>query len=83
MGVWRRCGGSASRTRVFRQNEQLAYSIVQVDGSPADEFGYFDVADHGIRMVNDYVTIIQHPLGGLKQIALTDNKVARADGNFV
>ena len=42
----------------FETNEALDYSIVHVEGNPADEFGYFDVADHGIPAVNDYVTII-------------------------
>lgn len=67
----------------FQSSEKLDYSIVQLEGNPGDEFGYFDVADHGIPAVNDYVTLIQHSLGGLKQIGLTDNKVARIDGNFL
>ncbi len=67
----------------FCTNGALGYSIVQIEGNPAEEFGFFDAADHGIPVVNDYVTIIQHPLGGVKQISLTDNKVARVDGDFL
>ena len=85
--AWNRRRAPVRRFQVtstgFYTNGSLGYSIVRIDGNPAEEFGFFDVADHGIPVVNDYVTIIQHPLGGVKQISLTDNKVARVDGDFV
>ncbi len=67
----------------FRTSQELDYTIVRVRESPGDLYGYVDLLDHGSAAVNDFVTIIQHPMGGPKQICLTDNKVAALFGNVV
>jgi hypothetical protein len=60
----------------FHTSVELDYSIVRVKESPGDVYGYIDLATRADAAVNDFVSIIQHPLGGLKQVCLTDNKVA-------
>jgi V8-like Glu-specific endopeptidase len=60
----------------FQTNEDLDYTIVRVNGAPGELFGYLDLTATADASVNDYVSIIQHPLGGPKQICLTDNKVS-------
>jgi|GEM_PF-1301916 len=67
----------------FRTNESLDYTIVRVNGNPGNIFGYIDLKLRKNPVVNDYVSIIQHPNGGFKQIALTDNKVTAVFGNVV
>lgn len=64
----------------FRTNEHLDYTIVRVDGAPGDLFGYIDVIKRADPSVNDFVSIIQHPFGGPKQISFTDNKVSAVFG---
>jgi V8-like Glu-specific endopeptidase len=67
----------------FRTDYDLDYSIVRVAGSPGDIYGYIDLGVRADPSVNDYVTIIQHPNGGPKQISLTDNKVSAVFGDKV
>jgi V8-like Glu-specific endopeptidase len=67
----------------FHTNEELDYSIVRVKESPGDLFGFVDLSKRGNPTVNDFVTIIQHPLGGTKQICFTDNKVSAVFGDLV
>jgi endonuclease G len=70
-------------TSHFRTNEKLDYTMIRVKDSPGDLFGFVDVGMRARPAVNDYVSIIQHPNGGPKQIALTDNKVANVFGDLV
>ena len=67
----------------FKTEPKLDYTIVRVHDNPGDLFGYFDLSLRRDPSVNDYVSIIQHPSGGPKQIALTDNKVAAVFDNVV
>ena len=67
----------------FRTDYDLDYSIVRVAGSPGDVYGYIDLGVRADPSVNDYVTVIQHPNGGPKQISLTDNKVSAVFGDKV
>jgi V8-like Glu-specific endopeptidase len=60
----------------FRTNADLDYSIVRVPGAPGDLYGFVDLTVRADPLVNDYVSIIQHPAGGPKQVSLTDNKVS-------
>lgn len=66
-----------------RTSAELDYSLVRIAGSPGDLFGYIDPVNRGPIAVNDYVVIVQHPQGGPKQIALTDNKVSAVFNNLV
>jgi hypothetical protein len=67
----------------FRTNEELDYSLVRVKENPGELFGYVDLSQRGEATVNDYVTVIQHPNGGTKQICFTDNKVSAVFGNVL
>ena len=67
----------------FHTSVELDYSIVRVKESPGDLYGYIDLAARANASVNDFVSIIQHPMGGLKQVCLTDNKVAAVFSDLV
>lgn len=67
----------------FRTNPHLDYTIVLVKDSPGDLYGYVDIAKRNDPTVNDFVSIIQHPQGGPKQICFTDNKVSAVFDDLV
>jgi V8-like Glu-specific endopeptidase len=67
----------------FLTSLDLDYSIVRVTDSPGDLYGFIDLSKRGNPTVNDFVTIIQHPQGGTKQICFTDNKVSAVFGNLL
>jgi V8-like Glu-specific endopeptidase len=67
----------------FKTNPQLDYTIVRVRESPGNLFGYIDLTTRAVPAVNDYVSIIQHPQGGPKQVCFTDNKVAAVFGDVL
>lgn len=67
----------------FRTSEALDYTIVRVKESPGDLFGFIDLSKRGQPTVNDFVSIIQHPQGGTKQICFTDNKVSAVFGDLL
>jgi hypothetical protein len=67
----------------FRTSEALDYTIVRVKESPGDLFGFVDLSKRGQPTVNDFVSIIQHPQGGTKQICFTDNKVSAVFGDLL
>mgnify|MGYP001142215814 CR=1 FL=1 len=60
----------------FQTNPDLDYTLVRVQDNPGDLFGYIDIFSSRIPEIGENLTIIQHPLGGKKQICLTDNHVA-------
>jgi hypothetical protein len=60
----------------FHTNPELDYAVARVNGAPGDLYGYVSLDKRADPTVNDFVTIIQHPNGGPKMIAFTDNKVA-------
>jgi V8-like Glu-specific endopeptidase len=66
-----------------RTSADLDYTIVRVRDSPGDLYGYVDLAIRAEPAVNDFVSIVQHPLGGPKQICFTDNKVAAVFDHLV
>jgi V8-like Glu-specific endopeptidase len=47
------------------------------------EWGTLAIEDKTTIKTGDHVTIIQHPLGGLKQVCLTDNRVVNIFGAFL
>jgi V8-like Glu-specific endopeptidase len=67
----------------FRTNEDLDYTLIRIAESPGDLFGFIDLNKRGDPAVNDFVSIIQHPNGGPKQICFTDNKVSAVFGEFM
>ncbi|MEA2217531.1 MAG: hypothetical protein QOJ35_157 [Solirubrobacteraceae bacterium] len=70
-------------TTFFHNDEPLDYAIVRVNGAPGDLYGFVNLATRADPTVNDYVSIIQHPQGGPKKIAFTDNKVSAVFGDLV
>lgn len=60
-------------------DRRLDYAIVRVADNPGDEFGFVDIEAHVAPQPdnpkNGYPIIVQHPGGGMKQVALTDNHV--------
>jgi len=67
----------------LRTSKELDYSIVRVRDSPGDVFGFIDIGKQTEPAVNSFVSVIQHPNGGPKQICFTDNKVAAVFGDRV
>jgi V8-like Glu-specific endopeptidase len=67
----------------FRTSQELDYSIARVKESPGDLFGFVDLNKRAEPSTNDFVSIIQHPGGGMKQICFTDNKVSAVFGNLL
>jgi V8-like Glu-specific endopeptidase len=67
----------------FHNNHELDYAIVRVNGAPGDLYGYVDLGKRAAPTVNDFVSIIQHPNGGPKKIAFTDNKVSAVFNDLV
>ncbi|MEY2512840.1 MAG: hypothetical protein QOJ89_198 [bacterium] len=70
-------------TAFFHNDVPLDYAIVRLNGTPGDLFGFVDLARRADPTVNDFVSIIQHPQGGPKKIAFTDNKVSAVFGDLV
>jgi V8-like Glu-specific endopeptidase len=58
------------------EREDLDYAIVGLQGSAGTEFGHVDLNDSSVPRLNEFVAIIEQPNGSLKQLCLTDNKVA-------
>jgi V8-like Glu-specific endopeptidase len=67
----------------FHNDKELDYAIVRVNDAPGDLYGFVDLARRSDPTVNDFVSIIQHPQGGPKKIAFTDNKVSAVFGDLV
>jgi endonuclease G len=69
-------------SKLFYTNEELDYSIVWVDAESAEgtsflqDFGYLVLNPHlGKTKEGNYVSIIQHPDGKIKKVALRQNEV--------
>ncbi|WIX90163.1 DNA/RNA non-specific endonuclease [Amycolatopsis sp. DG1A-15b] len=64
--------------RFFAADRELDFALVAVKAS-ADELRRFGfnrlIGSEGKAIVGDFVTIVQHPGGGKKQIALRENRV--------
>lgn len=76
--------------RLFYTNDKLDYSIVAV--APTSHSGGRDLSDWGWLPLSgepgkgdpgEYLTIIQHPSGQLKQVCVRENKLLKYFGNFV
>lgn len=68
---------------VFHTNVELDYSIVGVAGAPGHRYGVIPIGGNPMVNPGEPVTIIQHPLGQPKQIAMVDNEVKYADATIV
>jgi len=68
---------------LFYSSEELDVCVVAVDGNPADTRGYVDLLDIGSVAMDGRVNIVQHPLGGLKKIAIRENGVKYIGDNTI
>ena len=76
--------------KLFYTNDKLDYSIVAV--APISQSGGRDLSDWGWLPLSgepgkgdpgEYLTIVQHPSGQLKQVCVRENKLLKYVGNFV
>jgi endonuclease G len=64
--------------RLFMADKGLDFALVAIIGDPQDLAGLgFNrlIAEEGKAIVGDFVTIIQHPQGQMKQVALRENRI--------
>jgi len=92
-GIERR--GPSFRTRpdiYFFANEELDFAIVAVDQSPDGDPGNAGLTtyrylrlnpNHGKINEGEFISIIQHPSGLPKQVALRENKLLKKEDNFL
>ena len=73
-------------TAFFLADEKLDFALVAVGGSPQDlaTFGCNPpIAAQGKAIAGDFITIVQHPEGQKKQVALRDNRVVDVLDDFL
>jgi V8-like Glu-specific endopeptidase len=67
------------KPETFRTDAGLDFTAVEVDAgsnpTPLESWGALELTDRPEPRVGEHVTIIQHPLGGPKQVAITANQV--------
>jgi endonuclease G len=71
--------------RFFLNDEELDFALVAVGAAPAElaDFGFNRLKDEGPRAVGDFVTIVQHPRGEKKQVALRENRIVDVLDSFL
>ena len=68
-------------SEVFYTNSELDFTVVALvpighDNTPLSDFGYLPLLPGvGKILTGEFVTVIQHPQGGTKQIVLRDNQL--------
>jgi len=70
----------AKQGGVFRANEELDYAIVELEGSPGNEWGWLPLRARDLK-TRERINIIQHPNGLPKQISMQNNFVEYVGGN--
>jgi endonuclease G len=67
--------------RFFYTSVDLDFTLVAVrptatDGTPLSDFGYLRLrSESGKSLIGEFLTIVQHPNGATKQVALRENKL--------
>ncbi|WFE56376.1 DNA/RNA non-specific endonuclease [Micromonospora sp. WMMD712] len=72
--------------RFFLADAELDFALVAVAGAPAElgPFGFNRLIEsEGKAIVGDFVSIVQHPCGGKKQVALRENRVVDVVDSFL
>lgn len=76
--------------KFFYTNKELDYTVVAIKSTSKtrnrsiSEFGYLKLSEErNTAVVSEYVSIIQHPGGGYKQIAIRENEVLTKNENFI
>ena len=70
----------------FVADEDRDFALVAVGGSESElaEYGFNPMIEaEGKAIIGDYVTIVQHPSGEKKMVALRENRVVDLDGSFI
>lgn len=67
---------------VFRANQGLDYTILEVQGEPGREWGWLPLRPREIKR-GERINIIQHPNGQPKQISIQNNVVEYVGGNVL
>ena len=70
----------------FLADEGLDFALVAVNGDPGDlaSFGFNrTISAEGKAIAGDFVTIVQHPEGQKKQVALRDNRIVDVFDEFL
>lgn len=77
-------------SKFFYTNEKLDFTIVYVnsisstDNKSLSDFGFLKLFESPNKvLVSEYVSIIQHPAGQYKQIAIRENEVLSIEDNFI
>lgn len=73
---------SPNTAGVFYANKDLDYTLVQIEGSPGDDWGVASL-NPAVVEKDSRVNIIQHPAGQPKQISFQNNFVEYADSRVV
>lgn len=75
--------------RFFYTNKELDFSLVavspqSVDNKSLEEFKYLKlIKETGKAVIGEYVSIIQHPRGNQKQVAIRENRIINIFDDFV
>ena len=75
--------------RLFYTNADLDFTLVALrpqatDGTDLSSFGYLRLLpESGKALLGEYVSIIQHPEGSTKQVALRENQVVGIKDQFI
>ena len=72
--------------RFFLTDDDLDFALVAVRATPAelDDFGFNRLTeDGGETIVGEFVTIVQHPGGKKKQVALRENRIVDVLDSFL
>jgi endonuclease G, mitochondrial len=80
---------SLDPNKFFYTNEELDFTVVAVnskslDDQPLSDMNYLKlIKEEGKAIIGEYVTIVQHPNGEPKQLAIRENRVIDILPNFV
>lgn len=76
--------------RFFKTSPGLDYTVVAVEpvsfnsSKKLTEVGYLQMFEEsGKALIKEFLTIIQHPNGGYKQIAIRENKLVKLEADFL
>lgn len=75
--------------RLFITDEKLDFTLVALeelatDGTKLSEFGFLPLlAQQGKVLIGEYVSVIQHPSGAPKQVAIRENKIVDIFEDYV
>ncbi|MFN6528242.1 trypsin-like peptidase domain-containing protein [Nostoc sp. ChiSLP03a] len=72
----------AKPSGLFHTNQNLDYTLVQLDGEPGQKWGWLPLLSRNIKR-RERVNIIQHPAGRPKEISFQNNFVEYIGGNVV